>query len=364
MSESSDRSKAVGEPRFLLRCLVVSLVFAATLAAQEPALENDTGAIGGRVYDPSGAAYGEAIVRARRTDLGPVGPTSQAEAKTYQSKTSADGTFTLADLPPGVYRVTALVRDAQMFAKAGVMVETAKVSSVEVRLEDRYQLSTLGDNQLDQATSLDRAPVPTGPAPRTLDGRPDFSGVWAPTVVVDAGKSDMLPWARAAVQKMIEGQGKDTPTARCLPWGSGIDSDSPFKFIQSPSVIVILTEDTFSYRQIFLDGRAHPTDGDPTWMGHSIGHWEGDTLVIDTTGYNDKAWSPPAGYPHTEKLHVVERLRRIDLGRLEIEMTIDDPGTYKQTWTLKRASHLLPGEEIGEYVCAENNQDVQHMVGK
>jgi len=320
----------------------------------------DPGTIGGRVYDPSGAAYDGALVRARRTDVAPGG---QADAKTYEAQTAAGGVFALTGLPPGIYRVTALVRDAQMFAKPGVTVESAKVTSVDVHLEDRYQLSTLGDNQLDQA-AFDRAPAPTGSTPRTLDGRPDFSGVWAPTVVVDPGKSDMLPWARAAVRTMLEGQGKDTPTAQCLPWGSGLDSGSPFKFVQSPTVIVILTEDTFSYRQIFLDGRAHPKDADPTWMGHSVGHWEGDTLVVDSTGYNDKAWSPPAGYPHTEKLHMIERIRRTDLGHLEIEMLIDDPETYKQPWTVKRASHLLPADEVGEYVCAENNQDVVHMVGK
>jgi hypothetical protein len=136
-----------------------------------------------------------------------------------------------------------------------------------------------------------------------------------------------------------------------------------YQIVQTPDAVMILVEEIHDARVIRMNAKHAPPDV-RQWLGDSIGHWEGDTLVIDTTGYNDKAWSPPAGYPHTEKLHVVERLRRIDLGRLEIEMTIDDPGTYKQTWTLKRASHLLPGEEIGEYVCAENNQDVQHMVGK
>lgn len=339
-------------------CALLFALLGAPLSAQDT--PSAVGTIRGMVFDPAGAPFGSALLRARRTDLG---PDRQAEVKNYEAKTSADGVFTITDLPPGVYRLTAIVRDAQMFAKPGITVDAGKISAVDVHLEDRYQLSTLGDNELDQ-TGWDRAPAPTGPVPRTLDGHPDFSGVWAPSIVVDAGKSDMLPWARAAVQKLLEGQGKDAPTALCLPWGAGLDSGSPFKFIQSPKVIVILTEDTFPYRQIFLDGRAHPKDGDPTWMGHSVGHWEGDTLVIDSTGFNDKAWSPPSGYPHTEKLHMIERLRRVDLGHLEIETTIDDPGTYKQTWTQKRASHLMPNEEIGEYVCAENNQDVAHMVGK
>ena len=354
--------------RFLLRTLTFAAAVVCTLALSAQEVPRDTsqgapggtGTISGRVYDPSGSAYDSAVLRARRTDLG---PDRQSEVKTFEAKTSADGAFTLADLPPGVYRLTAFVRDAQMFAKPGITVDVGKASSLDVHLEDRYQLSTLGDNQLEMK-AWDRAPVPSGPVPKTLDGRPDFTGVWAPTVAVNAERNEMLPWARAAVQKMLEGQGKDTPTARCLPWGAGLDSESPFEVVQSPTVIVILTENTFPYRQIFLDGRTHPKDGDPTWMGHSVGHWEGDTLVIDSTGFNDKAWSPPAGYPHTEQLHVIERIRRIDLGHLEIEMTIDDPGTYKQPWSLKRASHLTVGEEIGEYVCAENNQDVSHMVGK
>ena len=125
----------------------------------------------------------------------------------------------------------------------------------------------------------------------------------------------------------------------------------------------ILTEDVFSYRQIFLDGRDHSKDADPTWMGYSIGKWEGDTLVVDTAGFNDKSWSPMFR-PHTDKFHMIERFRRLDLGHLEIEVTIDDPGAYVKPWTIKRVSNLLPGDEIGEYICAENNQDVEHLVGK
>ena len=116
-------------------------------------------------------------------------------------------------------------------------------------------------------------------------------------------------------------------------------------------------------RIIPLDGRPHRKDYDPTYYGDPIGHWEGDTLVVDTTGFNDKSWTP-ANRAHTDKLHLVERIRRPDAGHIEIETTVDDPGAYKQPWTFTRASNLLPSEEIGEYVCAENNQDVEHLVGK
>ena len=100
-------------------------------------------------------------------------------------------------------------------------------------------------------------------------------------------------------------------------------------------------------------------------MGHSVGHWEGDTLVIDTVGFNGRAWATFSGLPTTERLHVIERFRRIDLGHLEKEITIDDPGAYAKPWTIKKAAVLAPaGYEMQEYVCNENNRDVEHSVGK
>jgi len=148
----------------------------------------------------------------------------------------------------------------------------------------------------------------------------------------------MLPWAEAEVKR--EGRAIENPTARCLPWGPLLDGPFPFKFVQSPSVIVVLIEDIFSYRQIFLDGRGHPKDGDPTWMGHSIGRWEGDTLVVDSAGFNNESWTP-MGRPHTDQLHIIERFRRIDAGHLDYEMTIDDPGTYAKPWTIKLSATRL-----------------------
>ena len=354
--------KAASIPSIAPAGVRVGLFFSATfflatfvspivLVAQETA--HDSGTISGTVYDSTGVPFGDAEVRARRT----------GDTQTYMAKISAKGVFTLEGLPAGTYRVTALVLGLQMFSQASVIVQPAQVYALDVHLVDPHQLDTLGDNQINQ-TAWDHKPAPIGPAPKTLDGKPDFSGVWAPTVLVSSEKPALLPSAQAAIQVMLKGQLKDTPTARCLPWGAGLDSQSPIKFIQSPSVIVVLTEDTFPYRQIFLDGRPHPVDADPTWMGHSVGRWDGDSLIVDTTGFNDKAWSPPVGYPHTEKLHMIERLHRIDLGHMEIETTIDDPGTYREPWRVKRSTHLLPGEEIGEYVCAENNQDVPHMLGK
>jgi hypothetical protein len=127
---------------------------------------------------------------------------------------------------------------------------------------------------------------------------------------------------------------------------------------------MIFEDDIPSHRTVYLDGRRHPKDPNPSWMGHSVGQWEGDALVVDTVGFNDKSWLGAQGHPHTEKLHVTERLRRPDLGHLEIEFTIEDPVTYAKPWIIKRVADLDPNDEIGEYVCTEGERDVVHMVGK
>jgi Carboxypeptidase regulatory-like domain len=306
--------------------------------------------ISGTVFDPLGAPFAGAAIQAKST----------ASGRVYQAVSDARGSYTLSELPPGSYELTVRVRGSQMFRQANVAVQPAGAARVDVHLQDSGQLSALGDDFRANA-ALDRRPVPTGPTPRALDGKPDLSGVWAPTRNVDQGNPQMLPWAEALFQERVANHTRDIPTGRCLPWGPSLDVPTVFKFIQSPSEIVILTEDVFSYRQIFMDGRGHPKDADPTWMGNSIGRWDGDTLVIDTTGFNDKSWTPMPR-PHTDKLHMIERIRRTDAGHLEIETTIDDPGTYVKPWTFQRASNLLSGDEIGEYVCTENNQYLEHLV--
>jgi hypothetical protein len=127
----------------------------------------------------------------------------------------------------------------------------------------------------------------------------------------------------------------------------------------------VLFEYDHSVQHIYTDGRKHPEDLTPTYMGHSIGHWEGDTLVVDTVGFNDRGTVGGVPHPRSEKLHVTERYRRPDFGHLEIEFTIDDPGTYAKRWKIHNTWDLAPkGEEVLEYICAENNKDLQHLVGK
>ncbi len=308
-----------------------------------------SGEISGTVFDPLGAPYAGAEVQV------------QNAGATYKAVSSTAGAYSFAALPPGKYDLAVIVHGSRLFTQQSIQVESGKTLRIDAKLRDT-NLGALGDDAI-AAARLEQRPVPTGPAPRTADGKPDLSGMWSPSKNVDAGKPEMLPWAEALVKERLANEMKDIPTGRCLPWGPTLDVPTVFKFIQAPKEIVVLTEDSFSYRQIFMDGRGHPKDLDPTWMGHSIGRWEGDTLVVDTVGFNDKSWTPPPR-PHTEKLHLIERFRRPDAGHLEIETTIEDPGTYTKAWTFKRASILLTGEEIGEYVCAENNQYLEHVLNK
>ena len=218
-----------------------------------------------------------------------------------------------------------------------------------------------------------KTPVPslTSPAPRTADGKPDFAGLWEPdrkfindiTAALKPGESlPLQPWAEKATKERLS---KDDPEANCLPTGVPRQAPYPWRIMQQPGLIVFLFEGNIhSYRQIFTDGRAHPTDPDPTWYGHSIGKFEGDTLVIDTVGFNDRFWFDFAGHPHTEKLHVIERYRRTDFGHMEFNVLIDDPGAYTKSFTLYGGTKLLQNTDILEYICNENNQDVSHIVGK
>ena len=211
---------------------------------------------------------------------------------------------------------------------------------------------------------LKQPAAPTGPAPMLADGTPDLSGVWlgnganSTDITRDLKPGDsvvMLPWAEAVVKNR---QSKDDPEANCLPTGIPRGSPYPWRIAQTPGIYFIVYEGNIhSWRQIFMDGRKHPDDPDPTWYGHSVGHWEGKTLVVDTVGFNDKFWFDYKGHPHTEKLHTVERYTRTDLGHMTIETTIDDPGAYEKPFTAvgraqthgwARADGVhLPGEQSG-----------------
>jgi hypothetical protein len=210
--------------------------------------------------------------------------------------------------------------------------------------------------------------TPSGPAPKLSDGTPDLSGVWSgggPVGDLAQGlaKGETIPLLPEAKAIMDARQSKDDPEANCLPTGVPRIAPYPWRIVQTPTHIFFLFEGNIhSYRQIFMNG-THPDDPDPTWYGHSIGKWEGGTLVVDTVGYNDKFWFDFRGHPHTEKLHTIERYTRTDYGTLVNKVTIDDPGAYARPFTLTFTARLRPKEELMEYICQENNQDVHHIQG-
>jgi hypothetical protein len=223
------------------------------------------------------------------------------------------------------------------------------------------------------------------PAPRTADGKPDLSGLWwvpdqsrdgidAPpkyslnlAADLDPADLEIEPWAEALMRQRQADMRKDMPASRCLPWPVPAMAavPVPFQIIQTPQSIVILHEVLGMFRQIFLDGRTLSPNPNPTWLGYSTGRWQGDALIVDTRGFNDKSWLDGLGHPHTEDLHVIERYRRRDFGRLDIEFTIDDPKTYRKAWTNTMPAELTaPGVQIYEDVCNENEKDRPHLVGK
>ena len=250
------------------------------------------------------------------------------------------------------------------FVRSGVAVRTGQPVRVDITLQDDLRLGTIGDGG--RFAQRRRPPPPAGPTPRMPDGKPDLTGFWSGAVAdpfAEAEPPQGLPWAEAVVKERIANDLRDMPTSHCLPVGVTSQAGQG-KFVQTPILLVILG-DGYT-RQVFLDGRAHPEDPNPTWFGHSIGRWDGDTLVVDTTGFNDKTWLGDRvnPYPHTEMMHVVERYRRPDLGHLELEMTVEDPGAFKKPWVVNRTANLDPTDEVMENICNENEKDLKHLPDK
>jgi hypothetical protein len=215
------------------------------------------------------------------------------------------------------------------------------------------------------------------PPRRTADGKVDLSGFWMPVDAVKhllnlaadlpPGSVPLQPWADAVYKERIENNGKDHPGVRCWPSGIPEKNNIPdgMKIVQTPDLMLFLYESRTIYRQIFTDGRSHPkNDPQPTWQGYSIGKWEGDTFVVDTVGQNGKTWLDMRGLPATEALHVIERFTRPTIGRINIDVTIDDPKAYTKPWDVKLAWRLVPDTDLIESICEENNRDLPHMVGK
>ena len=233
--------------------------------------------------------------------------------------------------------------------------------------------------------------------PRLPDGHPDLGngkGVWNPRIVDDisgngGGEKDektraaqmkitdqridvpFQPWARDVYRQREVTLSKEDPEGYCLPPGLPRMMNTPFPmqiYQLADRILQVYEGGAHMWRIIYMDGRPHPKPPElnPTYLGHSVGHWEGDTLVVDVVGFNDRTWLDAAGHPHTEQLHVIERYTRLDRDTLHYQATIDDPGAYTKPWTAGWKISWQPDWDPLEYVCQENNKDVGlngHMVG-
>jgi hypothetical protein len=230
----------------------------------------------------------------------------------------------------------------------------------------------------------DGKPNLSAPAPRASDGKPDLSGVWLtdggrvppdiPTVEGDElrvsphfinvtadmkpEQVQMEPWAADLLKRHLDTNGALDPLGHCKPAGEPGQAEIPlpYKIVQTPGLILVLYEENSIHRQIFMDGRKPVADAEPRWYGYSNGRWDGDTLVVDTVGFNDMSWLDRLGHPHTQSMRLTERFRRLDVGRLEVDVTITDPKTYRTPLTYKRRATLIPDEDLLEYFCTENEK--------
>lgn len=309
----------------------------------------NSGGVAGQVIGLSGEELSRAPIQAKRVESG----------QTFKTSSSVNGSYAFTNLPPGKYEISSPVAG---FERLSVDVRAGETIRIDIHfVEMNTTLGTVGDGDaVSRIVTYNRPAPPAGSTPRTADGKPDFSGYWR-FISTGGDRPAMYPWAEALQKYRVDNLMKDSPGARCLPDGVTVVS----QLIQTPIYLVVLMElSPQSHRLVFLDGRDHPKDLGPTWYGHSIGKWDGDTLVVDRVGFNEGTYIQPQGVPHTDMLHIIERFRRPDLGHLEVEMTFEDAGAYVRPWTRKVAYELQPDHEVDEYVCNENNLEPVLMIGK
>jgi hypothetical protein len=258
-----------------------------------------------------------------------------------------------------------------------------------------FLLSPLAAQWLDYPTpgvpkTADGKPNLAAPAPRTPDGKPDLSGIWSPVynragaapppfegcvpvssefLNLGASLKGGLPyqkWAGDLVAKRRPEERANDPITHCLP--AGLIRAHTYallkKIVQTPALLIILNELDANYRQIFTDGRPLPVDPNPTWNGYSVGKWDGDTLVVQSSGFRDEMWADAAGSPLTDAAKITERFHRPDYGHLQIEITVDDPKAYTKPWTITLNQTITLNTDLIDTICRENEQDVQHLVTK
>ncbi|MGE0115752.1 MAG: carboxypeptidase-like regulatory domain-containing protein [Steroidobacteraceae bacterium] len=272
-----------------------------------------------------------------------------------------DGGYFMKDVPTGIYDVDIPIPCCTYarYQQKGLLIKPGETLHLDFHVGWGISIGTIGDDPIQLAADM-RAKTknPNAPAPRTADGKPDLSGVWTMMTDPTANRPPlpMQPWAAEMLQKLQQINKYNAGTF-CMPQAAiPTLSGRHYKFIQTPKIIVQLTEYmTPGHRQIFMEGRKHPdlNEWNPAWYGHSIGYWEGDTLVVDTIGYNEVT---PGFGVHSEKLHTIERYRRTHYGTLDIEVTADDSAAWTAPYHLRYAAGLAEGEEILEFVCAEDNE--------
>ena len=309
-----------------------------------------SGVMSGTVFGPNGETVPDMPIQATRAGSGDY----------ERTRSAANGQFMLASLAAGSYTVTISTPYCcayQPYESEEIVVVASETTSIEIHLEEGVYFSTLADDaSVLVAIIRKRQEIPDLPVPRMPNGNPNLSGMWIIGEDPYPQGADAHPWAEELFAERIANDLADLPHRRCLPGGPPIPTLVPpmlAKFVQTADLLVILFEDVPGFRQIFLDGRQHPDDPNPSWLGHSIGHWDGEVLVIDTVGYNARGWV--GVYPRTEELHVIERYKRTEYGRLELEVTAEDPTVFKAPWIQNLPLELAPQEELIEYVC-ENDK--------
>jgi hypothetical protein len=212
-----------------------------------------------------------------------------------------------------------------------------------------------------------------GPPPKAADGKPDLSGIWEQDSMkhfrdlTSDMKPEDVPWrpeAKALRASRADGaRGLEEPDANCLPQGVPKINAAPvpFKIVQTPKLVLLVYEAFNLWRQVHLDGRQLIDDPNPTWLGWSTGRWDGDTLVVETRGLNGKAWMDTSGTPGSDAMRVTERFHRTSFGKMDLEITIDDPKSFTRPWTAKESLHIVPNTELMEFICLENEQDLKHI---